>query len=147
MSWENLIYIADFLKVSGQRHVSLPGGEPTIHPDCVDFILYLLQRDFDVTVFTNGMLSPSRLEEFEHHLAEVRTDRLNFVCNLNDHVQTPASKKETKKVERFLSAMGPWVSAGFNIYRPDFTLDFLFDLINRFCMKRHLRLGITNPIQ
>jgi len=146
ISWENLIYIADFLKFSGQRHISLLGGEPTLHPDCVDFILYLLERDFDVAVFTNGMLSPARLEEFASHLTDVPVEQLTFVCNLNDPVQTPASKKETQRVHRFLSVLGPWTSAGFNIYRPDFTLDFLFDLINRHGMKRQLRLGVAHPV-
>lgn len=146
MTWENLIYIADFLKTSDQRGVSLLGGEPTVHPECVDFILYLIERGFDLTVFTNGMLSPSRLKEFERHLTDIRHERLTFVCNLNDPVQTPASKSETERIERFLSVMGPWASPGFNIYRLDFTLDFLFEAINRFGMKRHLRLGITHPI-
>ncbi|MFZ2446695.1 MAG: radical SAM protein [Syntrophobacteraceae bacterium] len=146
ISWENLIYVADFLKSSGQRHISLLGGEPTVHPECVDFILYLLQRDFEVVVFTNGMLSPARLNEFRAHLADVPTDRLTFVCNLNDPVQTRASRTETQRIHRFLSLMGPWASAGFNIYRLDFTLDFLFDFINRYGMKRQLRLGVAHPV-
>jgi MoaA/NifB/PqqE/SkfB family radical SAM enzyme len=146
LSWENLVYVADFLMASGERHVSLLGGEPTLHPECVDYILYLLERDFEVTVFTNGILSPGRLEEFRRHLTEVYFGRLNLVCNLNDPVQTPATSKETEKIRRFLAVMGPWVTPGFNIYRPDFTLDFLFDAINRFGLKRHLRLGIAHPV-
>lgn len=146
LSWENLIYIADFLWISGQRKVSLLGGEPTIHPQCLDFILYLIDRGFDVTVFTNGILSPSRLEEFRWHLTGLPVERLNLVCNLNDPVQTPASLEETQSIHRFLSVMGPWTRPGFNIYRPDFTLDFLFDHISRFGLKRYLRLGIAHPI-
>jgi len=140
MSWEDLIYIADFLKASGQRHMSLLGGEPTIHPKFVDFVLYLLAVDFDVSVFNNGMLSSSRLQEFKTYLTHVNTDRLNFVCNMNHPVQTPATEKETRRVHEFLSVMGPWTTAGFNIYRTDFTLDFLFDCISRYGLKRHLRL-------
>ena len=146
LSWENLIYIADFLRASGQRRVSLLGGEPTLHPQCVDFILYLIDRGFDVTVFTNGILSPSRLEEFRCHLAEVPIERLDLVCNLNDPVQTPASPLEMERLRSFLAVMGPWTSAGFNIYRLDFTLDFLFDHINRFGLKRRLRLGLAHPV-
>lgn len=146
LSWENLIYIADFLKASGQRYVSLLGGEPTLHPECVDFILYLLHRDFMVTVFTNGILGPARLEEFRRHLTDISMLRLSFVCNLNDPVQTPAPSTETARLHRFLALMGPWVSPGFNIYRLDFSLDFLFDYINRFGLQRNLRLGITHPV-
>jgi len=146
LSWENMIYVADFLKAAGERHVSLLGGEPTLHPECVDFILYLLERDFEVTVFTNVILSHARLEEFRRHLTEVHPGRLNLVCNLNHPGQTPSTPKETKKILRFLAIMGPWVTLGFNIYRLDFALDFLFDVINRFGLKRHLRLGIAHPI-
>lgn len=146
LSWENLIYITDFLHSSGVRNVSLLGGEPSIHPECVDFILYLVERGFNLTFFTNGMLSPSRLEEFKTYLADVPPERLSFVCNLNDPVQTPATQDETGRIERFLSVMGPWVTPGFNIYRLDFSLEFLFDYISRFGMKRHLRLGIAHPV-
>ena len=146
MSWENLIYVADFLQSSGQKAVSLLGGEPTIHPECVDFILYLLDRGFAVTVFTNGMLSDARLDEFRQHLTGISQQHLSFVCNLNNPEQTPASPQEAARVDRFLSLMGPWCSPGFNIYRLDFSLDFLFQAINRHGMKRHLRLGIAHPI-
>ena len=146
LSWENLIYIADFLKSSGQRHVSLLGGEPTTHPECVDFILYLVERNFHVTIFTNGMLPPSRLEEFRRHLTTVNNERLSFVCNLNDPLQTPASKEERERVLAFLSLMGPWTTPGFNIYRLDYQLDFLFDYINQYGLKRHMRLGVTHPV-
>jgi hypothetical protein len=146
LSWENLIYIIDFLQSSGQRHVSLLGGEPTTHPDYVDFVVYLLERGFDVTTFTNGIISAGQLKQFEEHLTRVDPQRLQFVCNLNDPVQTPAPQHETEKISAFLSLMGPWTGPGFNIYRLDFNLDFLFDVINRYGLKRHLRLGLTHPI-
>ncbi len=146
MSWENLIYIADFLQRGGERHVSLLGGEPTLHPEFVDFILYLNERDLDVTVFTNGIISSPRLEDFKKHLAEIAPQQLNFVCNLNDPAQTPAPQGEMERIRSFLSLMGPSVTPGFNIYRADFSLDFLFDLINRFGMRRNLRIGLTHPI-
>jgi hypothetical protein len=146
LSWENLIYIADFLSTSNERSVSLLGGEPTIHPQFVDFVLYLLERDFNVTIFTNGMLSAARHAECKTNLTKASPERLNFVCNLNDPLQTPAPEKEMRRVHDFLALMGPWTTAGFNIYRTDFDLKFVFDLINRFGLKRHVRLGLTQPI-
>jgi hypothetical protein len=145
LSWENLIYIADFLRASGRRQVSLLGGEPTMHPECVDFILYLLERGFDVTVATDGLLSPSRLEKFRFYLAGAPIERLNFVCNLHDPVQPPPLPQATQRLHRFLALMGPWTQAGFNLNQVDFTLDFLFDAINRFGLKRQLRLSLAPP--
>jgi len=146
LSWENLIYIADFLRTSGQGQVSLGGGEPTRHPECVDFILYLLDRGFDVTLFTDGSLSPSRLEEFRGHLTGTPGERLQVVCRLRDPVQSPGPPDDAPRLHRFLAVMGPWTQAGFIIQQVDFTLDFLFDHINRFGMKRQLRLGLAQPV-
>ena len=146
MSWDNLIFIADMHLSSGSKSISLLGGEPTLHPNIVDFITYLIRRDFSVTVFTNGIMSERRLSDLSRHCTKFDTAQLSFVCNLNDPRQTPAPAGHIAKIERFLALMGPWTLPGFNIYRLDFSLDFLFDLINRFGMKRHMRLGITHPI-
>ena len=79
-SWENLIYLADFLWASNQRQVSLGGGEPTLHPECVDFILYLLQRGFEVTVFTTwgGKFAPTRGVQAPSHRGAHRAAHLGM---------------------------------------------------------------------
>ena len=146
LSWENLIYLADLLQVSGERRVSLLGGEPSLHPDFVDFVLYLIERNIEVSVFTNGILSESTLEKVKEHLTVITPGPLNFVCNLNDPEQTRGSAQATRRVHQFLSIMGPWTSVGFNIYRLDFRLEFICDLVSRYGMKRHLRLGIAHPV-
>jgi len=146
LSWENLIYLADFMAVSGERSISLLGGEPTLHPQFVDFVLYLLEREFRVNVFTNGIMSSHRLLEVGEHLGAVPNEKLSFVCNLNNPHQTDAPAWQQKSVEEFLGAMGPWTQPGFNIYRVDFDLEFLFDLVNRYGMKRRLRLGLAHPV-
>ena len=146
LSWENLIYIADFLRASGQSQVSLGGGEPTRHPECVDFILYLLDRGFDVTLYTDGILSPPHLEEFRQHLAGVPSERLQVVCNFPDPVQSPGLPQETPGLHRFLAVVGPWTQGSFTIRRPDFSLDFLFVAISRFGLKRRLRLSLAHPV-
>ncbi|MGA3009643.1 MAG: radical SAM protein [Terracidiphilus sp.] len=146
LSWENLIYLADFMAASGERAISLLGGEPTLHPQFVDFVLYLLQREFRVNVFTNGIMSSHRLLELKEQLGAVPNERLSFVCNLNNPEQTDAPLEQQKRVEEFLGAMGPWTQPGFNIYRVDFDLKFLFDLVNLYGMKRRLRLGLAHPV-
>lgn len=146
ISWKNLIYIADFLWVNGQRDVSLVGGEPTLHPRCADFTLYLLDRGFNVTIFSNGLLRSPILDEFGRSLTDVPRDRLNIVCNLNDPVLTPPPPSGEARLREFLSLMGPWITPGFNIYRLDFTLDFLVELIEGYGLRRYLRLGVAQPI-
>lgn len=146
LGWEDAVHLADFLQAGGERNVSLLGGEPTLHPRFVDLTLYFIERGFQVTVFSCGIMSRPRLDEIERHLAPVAPESLRFVCNINDPDQTPAPDGETGALHRFLSAMGPRTMAGFNIYRTDFRLEFLVRLINRYGLRRELRLGVSHPI-
>ena len=146
MSWENLVYIADFLQAGGEKRFPLLGGEPTLHPDFVDIVLYLLERGFDVGVFTSGVMSERTLERATEALQRVPGERLSFVCNMNDPIQTRSPTRETEAVFRFLRRLGDKVVPGFNIYRTDFELDFLFRAINEFGLRRTIRIGLTHPI-
>ena len=144
LSWENLIYIIDLMEVSGERAVSLLGGEPTLHPRFVDYVIYLLERQFHVNVFTSGVMSDRMSSEIEHALSGVDPSRLSFVCNVNNPAGVPFSEQES--VKRFLRTVGHLTTPGFNLYRRDFDLDFIFQYINDFGMNRHIRLGLAHPI-
>jgi hypothetical protein len=147
INWENIVYVANFLKRTNESNISLLGGEPTLHPDFIDIVLYLISRDFSVNVFTSGIVSEERLNELSASLKDLPRNQLNFVCNLNNPEQTETkNKNETKKVRHFLELMGPLVTPGFNIYRSDFDIAFLFDLICGFGLKKHIRFGIASPI-
>jgi len=146
LSWENLIYVSDFLKSSGERSISVLGGEPTLHPDFLEFIIYLLERDFVVRVFTSGIMANTKLDKITSALMNIPDEQLTFIVNLNNPSQTPSSLAETESVKRFLSMFGTKVMCGFNIYRVDFELDFLFQYINCFGLKKSIRLGIAHPI-
>ncbi len=144
LAWEDLIYLADFFEASGEKAFSLLGGEPTLHPHFVDFVLYLVERGFRVNVFTSGITSNSKLAEMSRYLSNIHPAQLSFVVNLNDPKKSPYS--EVENVKRFLRAFGHLASAGFNIYRHDFDMTFLVKYINEFGLKRHIRLGLAHPI-
>lgn len=144
LKWEDLIYITDFLVSSGDRNISLLGGEPSLHPYFVDFILYLLERDMHVNVFTSGIFPDSCFADAERMLSGVHPERLSFVCNVNDPAKSNFS--ELENVKRFLKVFGHLTNPGFNIYRTDFSLEFIFQYINQYGLKRHIRLGLAHPI-
>lgn len=146
LSWEDLIYVVDFLEVSGERRFSILGGEPTLHPDFNDILLYGLERGFDLTVFTSGIMSNSMLEEAAHAFRDVPEQRLTFVCNLNDPMRTKSPLAELESTKRFLEVFGERVVPGFNIYQEDFDLGFLFRFINEYGLKRTIRMGVAHPI-
>lgn len=143
-SWEDLIYVVDLVAADGKNHVSLLGGEPTLHPDFSDFIIYLMERDFGVSVFTSGIMSESALKKISVFKDRIPHERLSFICNIN-HPKTykPA---ETESLKKFLTIFGSYTSASFNIYEPNFDMDFLFQYINSFGLKRQIRMSFAHPI-
>jgi len=144
LSWDNLIYIADLMEQSGEMGISLLGGEPTLHPHFVDFVLYLIERRFHVNVFTSGIMGEKMFREAERTLINIHPDKLSFVCNVNN--PDKSSFSELENVRHFLKVFGHLATAGFNIYKPDFSIDFIFQYINEFGLKRHIRLGLAHPI-
>lgn len=146
ISWESLIYVADLFRAEGHNRISILGGEPTLHPHFNDMVIYLLERGFELTVFTNGAWAEDKLREAVSLFSRVPKERLSFLCNLNDPEKTPARSGERKRVEHFLAAFGERVAPGFNIYSSDFRLDFILQDINRFGLNRTIRLGLAHPI-
>ena len=146
LSWENLIYIADFLQAAGDNRFSLLGGEPTLHPDFNDFVLYLLERNFHVHVFTSGVMEGEKLQDSVFLFKDLPIERLSFTCNINDPQKTGTSLAETESIKCFLRSFAPRIVPGFNIYRKDFDLNFLFKYINEFGLQRNVRIGIAHPI-
>ena len=145
LTWDNLIYIADFLEASDEHHISLLGGEPLLHPLIAEFIIYLSHRGFYVTVFTSGIMADGKFDDFARKILEKGPElRLSFVCNVND--PNLSKKSELEKARKFLSVFGERCSLSFNIYRLDFNMDFLLDYIVEYGIGRHIRLGLAHPI-
>jgi radical SAM protein with 4Fe4S-binding SPASM domain len=144
--WEDLVYLADLLARDGCREMRFLGGEPTLHPQFADFLAYVIKRGFSVTVFSSGIMSDKVKGDLRRVYETIpeAAKKISFLCNLNDPELSPSG--ETKRVEEFLEEFGTSVAPGFNIYRKDFSLDFLFRYINRYGLKRHIRLGLTHPI-
>lgn len=143
MTWKNMVYIADLHKAEGE-HISLLGGEPSLHPDFVNYILYLDQRNIHVNVFTSGIMSDLKLEEMAQHLLKIDPQRLSFVVNLNHPSISPP--REMDRVEKFFRLFGNYTSLSFNIYQEDFDIDFLFETILKYGLKRSIRFGLAQPI-
>lgn len=144
LSWENLIYIADFIQSSGENSLSLLGGEPFLHPDFVDYVLYLINRGFHVNVFTSGIMSDACFNKVCQHLLNINPHQLSFVCNLNDPAKTSFS--ELENIKRFLTIFSKYTTLSINIYKVNFELDYAIQYINTYGLNRHIRIGLAHPI-
>lgn len=144
LTWDNLIYIADLLLASGEHHISLLGGEPLIHPDVAEFIVYLNKRGLMVTVFTSGIMPEKKFTQFVDKLFSFQDLMATFVVNVNEPKYCKSS--ELERVRRFLSVFSQKASLSFNIYKLDFNMAFLANYIIDYNLNRHIRLGIAHPI-
>ena len=137
---ENVEKYLDFLEAGDDKVFKILGGEPTVHPQFNTIAQMGLDRGLDVTVFTNGIWSKKVLDFVEAD----NSGRLNFVVNINEpKLQTD---NENRKQHESLNIMRSRGMISFNIYRPGFDMLFTADLINRYELKREIRLGLAHPI-
>lgn len=146
LSWEDFMYVVDFFELSKHKHLALLGGEPTLHPDFVEFVLYLYRRNFDISVFTSAILSDKTLSQLQNAIEKnnIPANRLFFLCNVNHPSISP--EKEIEKQINFLEKLGKYCSLGFNIFDVDFDLSFIVEYINKFQLRKNVRIGLTHPI-
>ena len=133
----------DFVQSSNLPLVKLLGGEPSLHPEFVSFILRALDRGLDVSVFTNGMWPDQVIDEMPAICSRDGVS-VSFIFNVNE----PAFAKngEEEYLARSMPIVGKLGSCGFNIFHDQFDTDFIVELVDKYGLARHVRLGLASPI-
>lgn len=144
LKWEDLIYIVDFFQAGGDTNISLLGGEPFLHPDIVDYILYIIHRGMHVTVFTSGVVSEKNMTIAIEKLERIDPRQLSIVVNLNNPKETAFSESES--ISRFLNAFARFCTLSINVYKLNFDYSYALQTINKYGLQRHIRLGLAHPI-
>lgn len=128
--------------------IGLLGGEPTTHPEFLNFLDHLLKNKLKTIVFTNGMVDDTKFYSEIINIAqknEVKSmNDLGFCVNVNE--EKYRSKKEMLLQSRFLSNLGPVSNLSFNIYEVDFDPLFLVDMIKHYNLIPNIRLGLAAPL-
>lgn len=140
ISMANVVKAVDFFVDSGRRGVSLLGGEPTLHPDFTLFVEYIQKRGLHAHVFSNGMASRTVVEALD---SQTDKERLSFLVNLNH--PDMRSDLESKRVDRFLSTLGPVCGIGINVFSAGLDLSYVLEAFDTYDLKPLLRIGISNP--
>lgn len=69
----------DFMKEDGVDHITISGGEPTIHPDFSEIVKYICSAGMNVTILSNGEhfsdddLFQKITDEWDHKMVRVIT--------------------------------------------------------------------------
>ena len=142
--YEDVIKVLNFIG-TGPRALNLLGGEPTLHPDFSNILARLLENDFMVQVFTNGMVNSTTLDKITTVLNSIvlREDQLFFAVNINE--KKYRSKEENRLQVRFLEAMGHLVFPSFTIHE-NTDLLFLQKLVEDYYLDKSIRLGLAMPV-
>jgi radical SAM protein with 4Fe4S-binding SPASM domain len=133
----------DFLERSHIHEIRLIGGEPTLHPQFPDLIRLAHRRGKHIVLFTHGLMTERALTALE----SLSPDDCTVLVNMNaTRAMNGPTETESKRRFETIQRLGPRVLPGFNIYRPDFQLDFLLPLIEETSCRRAIRLGLAQPI-
>jgi MoaA/NifB/PqqE/SkfB family radical SAM enzyme len=141
ISSEDFDKYLEFLRKDRRSDLKLLGGEPTLHPAFIEMISRSLDSGFSITLFTNGLWPRSVQDFFEK---DPRTERVHFIFNVNEPAMQTA--RESSWQAESLRIAGARGCLGFNIYREEFSLGFIPELIDTFSLQKHVRLGLASPI-
>lgn len=143
ISLTNFVQRLDFLERSYIHEIRLIGGEPTLHPQFPDLIRLAHQRGKHIVIFTHGLIARRALAALE----SLPPDGCTVLVNMNaTKTENGPTETESKRRLETIQRLGPRVLPGFNIYRPDFQLDFLLPLIEETGCQPTIRLGLAQPI-
>jgi len=140
MEMELFEELLDWLKRSQVAQLRLLGGEPTLHPSCMEMIRRGVEEGFDVRLFTHGRIPSGLL----YSLTSVPPERLGVLVNV-----TGLEKKDAEGrflVERALNALGSRATMGYTFQQGSEDPKELLDWIPRFGLNPRMRLGIAQPV-
>jgi radical SAM protein with 4Fe4S-binding SPASM domain len=130
----------DYLQRSGLKQVRLLGGEPTLHPQFKSFVKKALERNFDIMLFTNGLIS----DEILDFLISIPEGKLSIL--LNTIHPSESDKTAMKRQQLIMTKLGRVTIPGINIYNAKQELDYLVEYVIRYNLKKEIRLGISHSV-
>jgi len=141
---ENFDKVINLLS-TGPKLINLLGGEPTLHENFNLFLDKLLKDEFQVQVFTNGMLDEDKLNKLISVIDSnsINKDQLYFCVNINE--EKYRSEDEDKLTRHFLKHMSSLAYPSFNIFEKEAKLDFLIDLVKEYDLDPLIKLGLGLP--
>lgn len=142
MSHESYNDIVNFLSLSKTDHISLLGGEPTLHPNFNDFLKTAQKKDILISVKTNALFN----RPLEVLFDGVNQERIFLHINLNNPSSMSKEKWEkTLQNIKKLKQSSMMVDFQINIADINFKYDYLWPVLEDF-PKSNLYWTLTVPI-
>lgn len=143
MDYNTFKVIANFV-ATGTKAVNIIGGEPTLSSSFEEILTYLINNDFMVQVFTNGMLNDDTFVMVKDVMRSASTDKVFFAININNaHLRT---HEEDRLQRRFMSEFNRYTYVAHTILNKDHDLCFISDIIKEYDLQNDIRLGLALPV-
>jgi MoaA/NifB/PqqE/SkfB family radical SAM enzyme len=141
ISQENFKKAVDYLIKNKEKRIGIIGGEPTLHPEFTQLIDYIISKNGIVRLFTNGLISDSKLVNY---LSNISNEKLSILVNLNS--RDFYSDIQQTYLNNVFEKLNDKIIVGYNIYTENFSLEFHHEIINKYNLNKRVRLGLTSPI-
>ena len=119
--------------------VSLLGGEPTLHSKFKEIVTQVSKKGYPIKIFTNGTTASLR------GIHGIAPHDIRIILNLN--MPDTYNAKEWKQIETNCMLLKDQIALSFNIYKPDFSWEYIKEAILQWGLKRSVRIGIAQPIK
>jgi organic radical activating enzyme len=138
MSWEELETVFTYLDPHVDV-VSLLGGEPTLHSKFKEIVTRVSNKGYSIKIFTNGATAALR------GIHGIAPDEIRIILNLNEPDTYNAN--EWKQIEKNCTLFKDQIALSFNVFKPDFSWDYLKEAILQWGLNHFVRIGMAQPIK
>ena len=123
-----------FLRTFDHDAINLVGGEPTLNPDYIEILRILLKEGFEVTTFTNGMLSSGLIMALQN----MNDGEFTFCVNRTD-------PRLADGIVELYRRLGHRVQLGLTLFESQQSMTHIHNEILTYRLKKHIRIGIALP--
>jgi radical SAM protein with 4Fe4S-binding SPASM domain len=141
VSLERFHEMIAFLDRSNSTQVRFLGGEPTIHPRFPELLDSAAKSDKKIVIFSNGLIPEKSLEAIENYSAK----ELIVLINANVFSDNSGNKGIIAKIRNVLTRLKGKCQLGYTIFKSNFSIISLMELIDEFDLIKSIRLGVAQP--
>lgn len=142
MSLDRIDTVMNMLEKDGQRQLRLLGGEPTLHPEFPAIIDRAVERNFNLLIFSNGMMPEQAVQALE----KLPEEQVGILCNISP--QADDHPRLLQRRDEVMARLGPRMVPGVTLSDVNEPIDVepLLTAIRMFKMKKQIRVGVAQPI-
>lgn len=130
---------------TGPKIINLLGGEPTLNNNFLEMLEFLIINDFQIQVFTNGMLKGELIDDITNVISRnmLKEDQLYFAININEPKYR--NEEEDKLQNNFMQMLNSISYISFTIQDSNIDLSFIREYIDKYSLDKNIRIGLALP--